>query len=626
MRATFLTREHHDGFVFRAPAPRGRWRMTGPWFAPAAILLGISPLFVTVCVAGGDPVRGKQLAVECFACHGPDGNSPSPVNPRIGGQHEEYLMLALNAYVDGGRTDSLMRGAVLNKSQQDLQDIAAYYASQKSALTGDASPAPPAGPPGARGPAGRGGVKFDHGARTAEFFALKARAQFAADTSQPATGGDCVAPDVGTNSQADRDKDGLPDRYDAAPDDADEFVVDSNGDGRYEICNLQQLQAIVTLGERAGSSTGLTIDERLSRSYQLVRDLDATGTGNFEPIGNCGATGNCMRALGQFGFAGVFDGQGHAIRNLTVDHAERGGVGPFGVLAETGVIMNLRVENVVVRGRAGTGGLVGSNFGVVFQCDVSGAVEAAMAVGGLVGGSGGLVMDSRSAGSVTGQQAVGGLVGDMTGAVFSSRSTANVSGERGVGGLVGLNTFGYVLGSSTAGKVTAVNDVGGLVGVNTDARVRNSFATGDVVATGNNVGGAVGFNSLSMVRNTYAANRVRGADAVGGLVGRNNGTIESGYATGPVTAVGQSGPVTGFVVEGTANAVYPDATVSTTQLSQLTGESTGWAPVAVPAVELLDYFCDLSGDGFIEPEERRADNYIWRFPDRMAPTLRCAAN
>ena len=60
-------------------------------------------VFVSIVHAAGDPVRGKQLAVQCFACHGVDGNSPSPVNPKIGGQHEQYLLLALKAYVNGTR-------------------------------------------------------------------------------------------------------------------------------------------------------------------------------------------------------------------------------------------------------------------------------------------------------------------------------------------------------------------------------------------------------------------------------------------------------------------------------------------------------------------------------------------
>ena len=561
----------------------------------------------------GDPVRGKQLATECFACHGPDGNSPSPVNPRIGGQHEAYILLAMQAYLDGTRSNSLMRGAILNKSEQDLRDIAAYYAAQKSALAqpvGASAGPPPGGPPG-------GGVlKFDHGERASEFISLLARARSLADAAALVDAKRACA-SFGGSSSSDGDGDGLADAYDAAPGDANEFVADTNGDGLYEVCHAEQLQAIATLGSAPGTATALVRDQRLARSYQLVRDLDLGAIDNFEPIGDCGPTGNCMRALGEFGFAGVFDGQGHSLSGLRIDLPERGGVGLFGVLAESGVVMNLRLVDARVNGRAGTGALVGSNFGVVYACDSDGEVTAAMALGGLVGGSGGLVYGSRSTGSVSGQQAVGGLVGDMTGAVFASASDAEVSGERGIGGLVGLNTFGAIENSRSAGAVSGRNDVGGLVGVNTDARVRGSAASGPVSGSGNNVGGLAGFNSLSTVRNSYATGEVSGSDAVGGLVGRNNGAVARSFATGRARASGASGELIGAMVEGSESQLLAgDAARDATQ-------AAAWSPAELPVTDLLDYFCDRNENGFIDPAERSAGNYVWRLSAGDYPALNC---
>ncbi len=607
---------------------------------------------ISTALAKGDPVRGKQIARECFACHGEDGNSPSPVNPRIGGQHESYLLLAMQGYIDGTRKNSLMVGALLNKSEQQLEDIAAYYASQGSALQatrpagapGAASGGPPgAGPggPGGAGPggprgagpggppgAGRGGppgggrgapsvMRFDHGARAAEFTSLLARARAQSAASQAVSADVCNSFDTG---DGDRDNDGLADRFDAAPDNAAEFVADTNGDGRYEICHAAQLQAIVTL-----QSPDLSVEQRRQRSYQLVRDLDLLPLGDFVPIGDCGPTGNCMRALGEFGFTGVFDGGGHVLRGLRVDLPERGGVGLFGVLAESGIILNLHVEDARVTGRAGTGALVGSNFGVIYRSSAKGRVDAAMAVGGLVGGSGGLVFAGSFKGDVNGGQATGGLVGDMTGAVYASEANATVKGERGLGGLVGLNTFGAVHDSHASGKVAGTNDVGGLVGVNTDARVRNSYATATVAGEGNNVGGLVGFNSLSSVRNSFAANEVSGVNGVGGLVGRNNGAVMHSFATGPVRSGGASGAVVGIVVEGTAESVYPVGDEFEEPLTSLTGAKTGWAPVQAPATRLLDYYCDANGNGFIDPAEQTRQNYIWRFDSGRLPSLRCEA-
>ncbi len=576
-----------------------------------ALTLSAGPCGAQVPV--GDPVRGRQLAVECFACHGADGNSPSPVNPKIGGQHEYYLFIALKGYLDGTRADSLMRGAVLNKSEQDLRDIAAYYAAQGQALTAAAPEAKSSAPAALGG----GVVRFDHGARTAAFTSLVARAEWLAAGAAALEASACEGL-AGSAGEADSDGDGVADGHDARPAQATHFAADRNGDGRFEICNLSQLAAVADPDFRRGD-------------YQLGRDLDAQGLPAFTPIGDCGPTGNCMQALGQFGFAGVFDGQGHVIRNLTVSRPETGGVGLFGVLAESGVIMNLHLENVRVTGRAGTGALVGSNFGVIFNSSAAGAVNGALAVGGLVGGSGGLVYRSRFSGSVAGQQAVGGLVGDMTGAVYYSQSGAVVTGERGLGGLVGLNTFGVILGSSASGAVTGSNDVGGLVGVNTDARVRHSFATGAVTGDGNNIGGLVGFNSLSSVRNSFALGSVAGADGVGGLVGRNNGAIENGFAAGAVQGAGLAGGIVGVVVEGRHSGTYTHPANAVPygserlDLKTLSGEQTGWAPAEPPFVNLLDYFCDENRNGFIDPHERRRDNYIWQFQPGEYPRLRCAA-
>ncbi|MFW2405532.1 MAG: c-type cytochrome [Gammaproteobacteria bacterium] len=588
------------------------------------VLVSILPMTAS---AAGDPVRGKQLAVQCFACHGVDGNSPSPVNPRIGGQHEEYLLLALKAYVDGKRPNSLMSGAVLDKSEQDLMDMAAYFASQSpaAAAPGDKAGSAKAGPASGGPPARPAPVGFDRGERDAEFTSMLARAMA---LDEPASLKDslndkiCAFPNRGSG---DTDGDGLADRYDAAPEDLDEFVVDANDDGRFEICNIYQLQAIVTLGTADGSSTGLSIEARRERSYQLANDLDAAGVA-FEPIGNCGPTGNCMRALGQFGFSGVFDGRGYTISNLTIDAPERGGVGLFGVLAESGVVMNLRLENASVSGRAGVGSIVGSNFGTVYRCAAEGSVDGAMAIGGLVGGSGGLVYDSGFSGRVTAKQAVGGLVGDMTGGVYRGRAEGEISGSRGVGGLVGLNTFGSIRDSWSSMVVSGSNDIGGLVGVNTDAKVRNSYATGNVNGDSNNIGGLVGFNSQSTVRNSYAIGNVTGTDAVGGLVGRNNGYVGNSFATGDVAGDGQVSQVIGFLVEGDVVATFAAGSGAAMDISTQTGESTGWAPDALPATMPLTYFCDLNGNGFVDPDEYSAGNYVWEFGgDLDVPAIRCAA-
>ena len=81
--------------------------------------------------AGGDPAAGKVKAVVCSACHGVDGNSVNPIWPKLAGQHEAYLAKQIRAFRDGVRVDPTMAPMVSILKEEDIDDIAAYYASQK---------------------------------------------------------------------------------------------------------------------------------------------------------------------------------------------------------------------------------------------------------------------------------------------------------------------------------------------------------------------------------------------------------------------------------------------------------------------------------------------------------------
>ncbi|MEQ9109760.1 MAG: cytochrome c [Rhodospirillaceae bacterium] len=602
--------------------------------------------FLTFAVVGGsadpgfgkgDPERGKRLARDCFACHGADGYSPSPINPKIGGQHERYIFLALQQYREGSRTHSLMRGSVLGKADQELEDIAAYYASQPGYLTrreirqrqSDGIPENAGGeePSGGSPQGGGQAPKFDHSDEIARYNAMLAQAKYDA-AQMTVIVSDIVCANISGDSNVDRDNDGLADAYDAAPDDAGEFIADVSGDGYYEVCNIHQLQAIGNLGTIEGAQSTLDQATRMARNYQIVRDLDASVIEAFEPIGDCGPEGNCMISFDRYGFQGIVDGQGFVIRGLRVSKPSGGGIGLFGVLGQSGTVRNVVLEDAAVVGRGGVGLLVGSNFGIIYQCSVQGDVAGELALGGLVGGSGGFVAYSEASGTVSGNQAIGGLVGDMRGAIYFSRANMQVAGSRGLGGLVGLNTFGFILSSYAEGAIIGSNDLGGLVGMNTDGKVRNSYATNRVEGDGSNIGGLVGFNSLSDVRNSYATGSVSGSDAVGGLVGRNNGSVKRSYTASYVISDGSTGGISGLTVEGEEQGSYWSSVAQSAEASDLEaldGVKTGWAPAQPPVGDLLDYFCDSNTNGFIDPEERSPENYVWIFEGALQPpTIRCA--
>jgi cytochrome c553 len=100
----------------------------------AAKLLGATLLVPAAAGAfGGDPAKGQGLATSvCAACHGPDGNSPLPVNPSLAGQIPEYLYKQLRDFKSGARKNAVMSGMVAALSDEDMRNVAAYFAAQKA--------------------------------------------------------------------------------------------------------------------------------------------------------------------------------------------------------------------------------------------------------------------------------------------------------------------------------------------------------------------------------------------------------------------------------------------------------------------------------------------------------------
>ncbi len=85
-------------------------------------------------LANGNIENGKQKAATCFACHGADGNAVDPQYPRLAGQYNAYLQQALHEYKDGQRNNPIMKGMDATLSDQDIEDIAAYFSSLPTKL------------------------------------------------------------------------------------------------------------------------------------------------------------------------------------------------------------------------------------------------------------------------------------------------------------------------------------------------------------------------------------------------------------------------------------------------------------------------------------------------------------
>jgi cytochrome c553 len=99
------------------------------------LLLAVA-LSVPGMAGAADLAAGKKKAAEvCGACHGPEGNKPSdPTQPVLAGQHYDYLVRALTDYKIGKRNNAIMKGFASQLSKKEIEDVAAWFASQKSAL------------------------------------------------------------------------------------------------------------------------------------------------------------------------------------------------------------------------------------------------------------------------------------------------------------------------------------------------------------------------------------------------------------------------------------------------------------------------------------------------------------
>jgi cytochrome c553 len=93
-----------------------------------AVLLIAAPLTVA---ARGDATAGQEKAKLCEACHGATGKSVDPNYPNLAGQHKDYLQKALADYRSGRRPNPIMAGMAGTLSDQDIEDLAAWYSSQE---------------------------------------------------------------------------------------------------------------------------------------------------------------------------------------------------------------------------------------------------------------------------------------------------------------------------------------------------------------------------------------------------------------------------------------------------------------------------------------------------------------
>ena len=106
-------------------------------FVVAVVSAVVSVTAPSLLLAQGDAAAGQAKSALCASCHGSDGNSALAINPKLAGQNAAYIVKQLMDFKSGVRADPIMAAMVLSLSEQDMQDIAAWYSSQTVSLQGE---------------------------------------------------------------------------------------------------------------------------------------------------------------------------------------------------------------------------------------------------------------------------------------------------------------------------------------------------------------------------------------------------------------------------------------------------------------------------------------------------------
>ena len=132
------------GFAPKHPASdprfskaRSRMKSAVALILAALAALAASPLSAAETKAAFKPdlAKGQATAATCQACHTADGSRGAPANPILQGQHPEYLVKQLTEFKAGKRKNAIMAGFAATLSEEDMKNVAAFYAS-KQAKTG----------------------------------------------------------------------------------------------------------------------------------------------------------------------------------------------------------------------------------------------------------------------------------------------------------------------------------------------------------------------------------------------------------------------------------------------------------------------------------------------------------
>ena len=255
------------------------------------------------------------------------------------------------------------------------------------------------------------------------------------------------------------------------------YTIESNGS--YTVTSADGLMNIAKLVNGGKSDINITLDT----------DIDLTGK-DWTPIGTDYDNS----------YKGTFDGGGHTITGLTFTTNDEY-AGLFGRLNRAGTVKNVVMEGVQITSNqidgGSIGGVVGSSWGTIENCSVSGSVSGTVYVGGVVGVQiGGSITGCSSSATVKGMVDVGGVAGqtNSSATLTACYATGNV--------IIEINPKKNIAGGS-------------LVGMNAGISLLACYATGNVTSTGSStgkvhIGGFLGNNYTTVTACYWKNNHEQG--------------------------------------------------------------------------------------------------------------------
>ena len=251
------------------------------------------------------------------------------------------------------------------------------------------------------------------------------------------------------------------------------------GNGSYTVTSADGLMHVADLVNGGKTDINITLD----------KNIDLTGKG-WTPIGTDYDNS----------YKGTFDGGGHTITGLTFTTNDEY-AGLFGWLNRAGTVKNVVMEGVQITSNqiygGSIGGVVGSGWGTIENCSVSGSVSGTVYVGGVVGVQiGGSITGCSSSATVKGTVDVGGVAGQ-------TNSSATLTACYATGNVI----IEMALKKNIAG--------GGLVGMNAGSSLLACYATGNVTSTGSStgyvhIGGFLGDNYITVTACYWKNNHEQG--------------------------------------------------------------------------------------------------------------------